>query len=413
MAQVDSTSFDAALKEFYSDEYVRNTVYENNPLFAMLEKYESWTGDNYVQPVQIGISSASRSADITVSLARKDTNKYRKFVVTDREDYNAISIGRKVMKQSGNNRGAFFEARTREIDGMLQALTNSASSDLYRNGGGARGQVNASGPSTTTFTLLEIEDVVNFEVGMNLCSSDNDGSTTTDTLHNSGATAVISAVNRDTGVITSSSNWTAQIASLGANDYLFAEGDFDASNGGGKIQGLQAWIPNSAPSATTFNNVDRTVDVTRLAGHRVTGTNMTIREALRLAAARIGREGGAADTVMMSHQKYNDLVTELDNKVQYVETGTDVEVGFTGIKLVGFKKPITVYADHNCPDGRAFMINKADWKIISYGPIPDLHDEDGVRMLREGNSDGFEVRASYYANLVPVAPKSAANISLE
>ncbi len=408
MAMIDSTSFDAALKEFYSDEYVRNLVYEDNPLFAMLSKFEGWTGDNYVQPVQYGISSGSRSASITTALANKDTNKYVKFTVTSNDDYNAISIGRKVMKQSGNNRGAFFEARTREIDGMLQALVNSIAHALYRDGSGRIGQISTAAPSTTTFTLAEIQDVVAFERGMKIAFSDNDGSDAAHVLMDGGATGIISAVNRNTGVITSSSNWSTQVPSIGANDYIFADGDFR-----NKVLGLGAWNPSSDPGSTdSFQGVNRSVD-TRLSGSRVTGTSMTIMEALRAGASAVGREGGSVDCAMLSHQKFNDLVTELDNKVQYVETGTDVSVGFTGIKIVGNKKPITVYADHNCPDGRAHMILKDAFKLISYGPIPDLHDEDGVRMLRENAADGFEVRASYYAQLVSSSPRDAANITLE
>lgn len=408
MAMVDSTSFDAALKEFYSDEYVRNLVYEDNPLFAMLSKFEGWTGDNYVQPVQYGISSGSRKASISKALAKKDVNKYVKFTVTSNDDYNAISIGRKVMKQSGNNRGAFFEARTREIDGMLQALVNSIAHALYRDGSGRIGQLTAAGPSTTTFTLLEPQDVVAFEVGEDLAFSANDGSSAAHVLIDGGATGLVSGVNRDTGVISSATNWTTQVPSLAASYYAFIDGDFR-----NKIQGLGAWNPATAPTGSdSFNGVNRSVD-TRLSGSRVTGTSMTILEALRAGASAVGREGGSVDAAFLSHQKFNDLVTELDNKVQYTETGTDVAVGFTGIKIVGNKKPITVYADHNCPDGRAHMILKDAFKLISYGPIPDLHDEDGVRMLRENGADGFEVRSSYYAQLVGCSPRDAANITLE
>lgn len=75
MAQVDATSFNAALKTYYTDEAVQNTVYKKNPLFAMLSKNTSWTGRTYDIPIQTGISSGSRSGDVSVSLGNKDTNK--------------------------------------------------------------------------------------------------------------------------------------------------------------------------------------------------------------------------------------------------------------------------------------------------------------------------------------------------
>lgn len=408
MAQVDSTSFNAALKAYYTDEYVRNLVYEDNPLFAMLSKFESWTGSNYTVPIQYGISSASRSADVTVSLARKDTNKYKKFEITEAVDDNAISISRLVMKKSGNNRGAFFTAKTREVDGMLQALINSCSHALYRNGGGAIGQVNASGPVTTTVTLLEPEDIVFFEAGMNIQASAADG--TSGTLLDGGATGNILSVNRETGAIVSGSNWTAasQIPSLAASSYLFPEGDF-----GAKLKGLQGWCPNSAPTAgDSFYGVDRSVD-TRLSGLRVDVSAQTILGGGRKAASRLSREGGKAGVWFMSPNKRNDLVTELDNKVQYTETGTEVDVGFTAIKLVGYKKPILVYEDHNCPDGRSFMFNMDDFKLLSMGPVPEMIDEDGVSMLRESTNNGFEIRAEYIAALACHNTKNIVNLQME
>lgn len=402
MAMVDSTSFDAALKEYYSDETVKDLVYEDNPWFAMVPKKQV-TGDVYVQPVQYGIP-ASRSASITQALALKDTNKYIKFQVPTVDDYAAISIGRKVMKQSVNDRGAFFEARRREIDGMLKALTRSISISLFRNSGGAVGVVAAGGISTVDLTLAEIEDVVNFEVGDEVALSETDG--TSGALQ--AGTATITAINRDTGVLTTDANWTAQIPLADAGDFIFKVGDF-----GSKISGLDSWVPTTAPTSTLFFGVNRATDVTRLGGLRVTGTGMPITEALRVGASRLGREGASPDTVFMSHQKYRDLIIELGNKVEYTTQNVTANVGFTGVKIVGAKRPITVHADHNCPDGRAYMLTKDTWKLISVGSVPELHDEDGVRMLRESTADGFEVRASYYANLVCDAPGYNAVITLE
>jgi hypothetical protein len=130
----------------------------------MLPKMTSLSGDVYVQPVQYGIPM-SRSADVAVALGNKKTNSYVKFNVTTVDDYASISIARKVMKQSGSNRGAFFEARTREIDGMLKSLTRSICKSLYGNKGGAIGLVGSV--STTSLTLNDIEDVNLFAVPAN------------------------------------------------------------------------------------------------------------------------------------------------------------------------------------------------------------------------------------------------------
>ncbi len=407
MAQVDFTSFDAALKEYYTDEQVKDQTYKDHPLYAMLPKLESLTGDPYVQPVQYGKGFGSRSADITKVLANKDRNRYIKFLVDTVEDYAAISIGRKVMKATVSDRGAFFEARAREIDSMLDTLTTSIAHASYGNGGGALGRV-GSGQTGVTVTLLEPEDIVNFHVGQRLVTSDDDGSSSAHTLH-SGGPITVTAVDRDAGTVTAAVAWTTTIPGVGANDYIFADGDFQS-----KLTGLGGWIPTTAPTGgDSFFGVDRSVDASRLAGSRVSGAAVSIREALRMGAARLGREGVSPGHATMSHQKYRDLLIELDNKVEYNTTNVTANVGFTGVQIVGSKRPITVYADHNCPDARSYMLTMGTWKLISYGPVPDLHDDDGVRMLRESTSDGYEVRASYYANLVCSDPRANAVITLE
>lgn len=408
VAQINSTTFDAALKEYYSDEAVKDLSYEDNPFYAMVPKLTSLTGDLYVQPVQYGTSVGGRSMTFADALAGKDTNKYVKFQIDTVEDYAMISIGRKVMKQSANDRGAFFEARTREIDGMIKSLVRSLSTKLYRNSGGAIGQVNSSGGASATITLLEPEDICNFEVGMVLEASADDMADSGDALLVGSAT--VTGIDRDAGTLTTAGgNWSTQITGLTASTFLFAKGD--ASN---SVSGLLAWIPETAPGGSdSFHGVNRSVDVSRLAGARVSASGDPVAEALRKGASRLGREGAFPNAVFMSHQKFRDLILELGNKVEYATTSVTANVGFTGVKIVGSKTPITVYADHNCPDKYAMMLAMDSWKLVSIGPTPDLQDDDGLRMLREGSSDGFEVRASYYANLVCSDPRANCVITLE
>jgi len=43
---LDMTSFASALKQHYTSDRVENMVYSDNPLLAMLKKYESFGGKN-------------------------------------------------------------------------------------------------------------------------------------------------------------------------------------------------------------------------------------------------------------------------------------------------------------------------------------------------------------------------------
>lgn len=403
MSQADSTSAESILKDYYTDETVRDLGYEENAFYAMVSKLTSFVGKKYIQPVQYG-RPQGRSADSAKALANKTANQYIDFEVTMASDYASHSISRKVIKESATNRGAFFKDQTREIDGMLKTLTRSAAISLYRNGSGAIGRVSATvAPAALLITLMEPEDIVNFEIGQVLVSADNE---TSGSLHTGAvSTMTVTAVDEDAGTITVNALNTG----LGTSDWLFVEGDRSA-----KISGLLAWIPTSAPSGSdSFFAVNRSVHATRLAGHRLSATGVPIREAIRRMSARIGRSGGAPDSAFGSHQKYRDLELELDSKVIYTTQNVTANIGFTGIKIVGIRKPISVYADHNCPDANMPVLTMDTWKLVSLGPVPDMFDNDGNTLLREVAGWGFEVRADYFANLVCSAPRDSGMLTLE
>jgi hypothetical protein len=390
MSAVDATSFDAALKEYYTEEGVNDVVYPENPWFAMVPKDPNVGGKRYVQPIQYGIPNG-RSRVFSTAQANKSTNLYEDFFVTYADDFGVISITRKILKQSkGAGKKAFFEARQREIDGMLKKLTRSAAISLYRNTGGAIGQINSGYTSGTTFTLNDIEEISNFEKGDVLVFSADDGSAAAHTLIGTPATtAIITAVDRDLGKVT-----VNDATGLAASRYVFIEGDFKNS-----LAGLLSWIPPTAPTAgDSFFGVDRSVD-TRLHGQRVTATNVSIAEAIRIGDARLGREGAAPDLCLMNHAKYRDLKLEQGNKVVYTDvTASDQRIGFRGIMVTG-QRDIKCVPDQNCPDDYMFLLTKNTWKFVSLDPVPDLVDDDGVTMLREVSSAGYEVRADYYGNL--------------
>jgi hypothetical protein len=392
MSSVDATSFDAALKEFYSEEGINDVTYPENPWFAMCPKKTDIGGKHYVQPIQYGIPNG-RSRTFATGQANKSTNKYEDFFITTADDFGFISITRKVLKQSkGAGKKAFFEARQREVDGMLSTLTRSCAISMYRNTGGARGQISAGYTSGLTFTLNDIEEISNVEVGDVYVFSANDGSSAAHTLIGGGTptTATVTGVNRDTGTVT-----VNDATGLAASRYFFVEGDFKNS-----IAGLLAWIPTVAPtSGDSFFQVDRSED-SRLYGSRVSATNVSIAEAIRIGIARLGREGASPDLCLMNHLKFRDLQLELGNKVVYDDIkSTDARIGFKSIVFTGSRRNVNCVADQNSTDDNMFLLTKDTWKLVSLGPVPDMVDDDGVTMLREVSASGYEVRADYYANM--------------
>ena len=377
---LNMTTFAAALKQHYTDEKIENMVYKDNPFLAMISKYEDFGGENLKLPVKYGIPMG-RSATFADAVANKTASQLKAFLLTRKSDYAIASIANETIEASKGNANAFIEAATFEIDGAIEAATRSLAVSLYGDGSGQIGVVGALATTTAsndTVTLATIQDITNFEVGMQL----NFGTATTNKK--------IDSINRDTGVFILD-------AASGATttEAIYVDGDKDAM-----LTGLGGWLPSTAPASTdSFFGVNRSSDSTRLGGIRFDGSSLPLEEALIGAAARVAREGGKPDVCFVNYANFADLEKALGSKVSYVDEKVNPQIGFRGILIHGPRGPIKVIPDQNCPNNVAFMLQMDVWKLYSLGKAPKILDSDGLKFLRDSSADSVEVRVGYYAQL--------------
>lgn len=407
---LDMTSFDAALKEHYTDQRVENMVYKDNPFMALIPKYEDFGGRNLPIPLIYG-NPQGRSATFTNAQTQGGTTSslITQFTLTRVKNYSLATIDGETLEASKGDANAFMEAATTEIDGAIQALTRDLSIDLFGTGFGGIGTL-ANAGATPTATLEDVNDITNFEVGMVCVFAEFEN---TGVLRDSGATLTVVAVDRSAGTVTFDANLDT-ITGLAVSDTIFIEGDRQnvASPAAIKTAGLEAWVPATAPGATPFFGVDRSIDTTRLGGVRYDGTADPIEEALIEGASRAAREGGKVDHCFLSYNQYANLEKALGSKLQYVDLRVNPEIGFRGILINGPRGPINVIPDQNCPADRAFMVQLDTWKLYSVGKAVRVLNADGLQMLRQAAADGVEVRYGYYGNMGCKAPGFNANIQL-
>ena len=374
------TTFAAALKQHYTNDRIENMVYKDNPFLAMVSKYEDFGGENLKLPIKYGIPQG-RSATFQDAQNNKTNTQLKAFLLTRVSDYSLASIQNETIEASKGNANAFMEAATVEIDGAIESATRSLAIALYGDGSGQIGVVGSLATTTAsndTVTLATIDDITNFEVGMQL----NFGTATTN--------KEIDTINRDTGVIL-----LKAASGATATEAIFVDGDKDA-----KVSGLGAWLPSSAPASTdSFFGVNRSSDATRLGGIRFDGSSLPLEEALIGAASRVAREGGKPDVCFMNYSNFADLEKALGSKVSYVDVKASPEIGFRGILIHGPRGPIKVIPDQNCPKNVAFMLQMDVWKLYSLGKAPKILDSDGLKFLRDSSADSVEVRVGYYAQL--------------
>lgn len=396
MPALDITAADAALKQIYPTRRVKFIGYQNNPMLALMPKDENFQGDGKKMPIWYG-GNQGASRDFVTAQNGKTAGLYKAFFLTRVKDYGLSSIQTEVILASESNEGAFLKLATAEIDNTVRTVSRNLAISMYRNSGGARGQVGSI--SSTAMTLLNVNDVVNFEVGQQLVQSTADG--TSGSLGTGAAT--ITAIDRRLGILTASA-WT----NFTANDYLFRKGDFGVS-----VSGLPAWIPNANPGATLFFGVDRSTD-SRLFGQYHDGSAQTIQEAFETADVKVSREGGMPSNLFCNPIDFGTLRTSLGSQVVYdkVRSPDAASVSFSTIKLMGMSGEVNIVPDRNCPAGVAYLLDMSTWEASSLGGTPRILEQLGNKYIWDANADSIEVRVGYYGNIGCYAPVYNCQIKL-
>jgi hypothetical protein len=404
MASLTPALLADALKEFYTDKEMMKLAYDEHPLLAMVSKDTHWSGKEHVIPIQYA-RAQGRSAVFTTAQGNTAPGRYEAFKLTTSKDYGVIHIDTETIYASeGTPVRSFVAARKNEADGIIGSLGANLAMQLYRNGGGARGQIATGGITGDVITLAEPNDIVNFEVDMQLCASTADG--TSGSLRDSGDTMTVTAVDRDAGTITVSA--VANITGLAAADYLFAEGDF-----GALAKGLDAWLPSAAPGATAFFGVDRSVEPTRLGGIRYSDSNPLV-EKFKRAVARGWREGARVTHAFLNPLDWSELEIALADRVQYdrVKSSTG-EFMFDSIKMATPSGMVQFVGDPDCPKGVSYALKLSTWTFVSRGATPRVLDPDGKgEFLRQGAADGIEGRFGWFGNLGCRAPGMNIRVAL-
>lgn len=409
------TTFDALLKQHYTDARVEDMSIRENPLYAMLKKYEKFNGRNLPIPViwgnPQGVSAtfSQSQTGAAASYTRSDT-----FNLTRVKLYSTVQIDNEQILASEGNEGAFVLAKVAEIDGAINAYSRVLSTALYRKGWGAVGRVSSISSATVTLgesaSVTTPSDASNFEVGMQIVASSSEDAAV---LRDSGDFLTVIGVDYDAGTVTFDAA-VSNIASIAAGDYLFIRGNRQDSATPTRLMvaGLEDWFPSSAPGATAFFGVARNTNVQRLSGVRYDGSALPIEEALMTGSQRLIKSGGNPNFCFVNHENFDRLEKSLMARVRYVDVEVKPGIGFRGIKIHGSKGDISVIPDVNCPAKRAFMLTMDSLKLYSLGKACRPLDTDGLTMLRQASTDGVEVRYGGYLNLGCNAPSKNANIQL-
>lgn len=376
------------LKTRYPQSKVNALFYEDAAFLGTVKKDKKFGGNN--TRISVGYGRSQGGGTFAEAQANAGTDDDAAFVVTRTSEYHFNTMSAEAIEASEGDSNSLIKGFDRTHKNGIISFQRSIAMQVYRNGGGARGQISAtSNVATNSVTLAEPSDVVHFEINMYLQGGVTDG--TSGALRSGGAKEAIAAVNRDTGALRSTSAaWNTTIGALAAGDYLFRAGDF-----GTRLKGLAAWIPSTAPTAgDSFFGVDRSVDTVRLAGVRFAATaGASKEEAILDCAVRLGREGTKPSHCYVNNMDRAEIIKSLSTQAVYeMSKSTEANVYYRALIIEGDKGPIKVLSDPNCPKGTFWMINQESWTFGSLKDVPHVVMDDGKMLVRQASSDGVEWR---------------------
>lgn len=420
------TTIDKILKYVYTSKRLQNAVYDKNPLLAMVPKAGGFNGRSLIHAITYKNSNARNALfavaqsiagingavgnGVSTSTAATDNgyNEDANLTITRVKNYAMYTIEQEAILASKGDNGAFVQATTQLIDGTLQTLKNDFGRDLYGDGGGSLGQV--TNVNSLTFTVGE--NITRIEKGMALvCAS---SATAAIRGTTSAVPMIVTSVNRSAGTFTVDANTD----SCATNDYIWIAGDRPTSAittyaSRRKIMGLDGWNPITAPtSGDAFFGLDRSVDVTRLAGLRLDISGYQPEEGYITGLAMQAREDSEPSHIFTSFVDEKNLKLALGSRA-IVEYSTVGDVGFESIKIRGSNGTVRVYADRNAPPGYARSLQMNTWELKHLGEMVNKGDAGGDGgMGREILADRYEGRFSFYGNLLCYSPKDNAVFTL-
>jgi hypothetical protein len=407
---LDTTTFDAMLKDHYAPGMVENIGFDECPGIALVKKSRGSKhagGRRWIQPVGTRLPNQGSSTFATANAVTTNQSTHDAFEVFKAAHYRKVLIQNQVIYDTLDDIDA-FEPALEETQKGMKAEANWANFRLYRSRGGAIGRMTNTAFATAVMTVDDAAALHAVATGdvLKLASTDGTsgavraGSLTVASVQHGGPDAV--------STITLTGNISAGVAAAAANDFVFLDGDFGLAPAG-----FADYVPDTAAAAaTTLFGFDRSLD-SRLGGVIIQGGSLTIRETImNMLTAHKNADGvnsGRTKVLFGNPYAFNTLAKQSDDQWSTMKAvGFDnkpvigVDVAVYQIKHLG--TTLNIVMDRMCPEKRLYMMNIDQWTMFHSNGFPFfLTDRINILKVSE-TADAFECRIGGYLNFCTAAP---------
>jgi len=390
MASVAELTAYGMYKILWTDKAILEFAYKDIPEFSLLPRDTNFS--DVERRIPAGICGGQGISPVfTTAKSNKSPSRAIEWAVSTTPLYALGSISGDLIRRSKGKKAILVDPIKREGENLVTHWKLQRQKEFYGNGGGALARsTSATVTSSQTFTVATADDLRFIWKGMVLQSASTDGT--------SGSvkpgTVTVNTVNRQAGTFTiSEGSIVTGIPTFANTDYLFREGTFGVA-----IKGLDAWLPASAPSATLFNGVDRTQDLSALSGLILDVSSKSPRAKAKDLAREVVKNGGSPNVYLLNIDDWADLEADLDSAGKMINMkapatkvgGFQFGVEYDAIGFMGPKGAIRVVPSAACPQGVGYMLDTSVWTFGSMGeiirdittnPVEDGADAMEIRML--------------------------------
>ena len=405
------------LRDLWPQKSIYDELYRASPTLGIIKKdtgfYEShrFIDVGYGAPQGVG-------PNFTIAKNAKTASKTAEFSITAVTYYGLFSLEGRLMRQAKGDKAVIVKPLAREARNVITQWKRDLSRYIHGNGGGALGQISAaSNPATATITLTDTNTNRFIEQGMTLQSSSTDGTSGSVNAGSVTVKSVVRNLDATSTVTVDQASWQAGIPACLASDSIFRAGAF-----GTVLTGFEGWNPKADPTSALFFGVDRSPDVQRLGGIRVSCIGKTPREAALRAARMVADVGGTPDTYILSTTDWEALQLELQSAgtLKYTQVPSaalgkfNFGLKYDAIQIMGPTGAINVITDPDATVGVGRMLSLDTWTLASTGELVSII-EGGAGpggMMMEDASDAFESRLVGDFQLYCEAPGLNARVAL-
>lgn len=254
----------AILKVFYAQGLPKDVISQAGPFFSLMNKQQAGGKQSQI-PIKIGYPQSGGNT-FAIANANAYPSQYGSFYLPEGLSYPALYnvnyVDNEAIYASRGGENAFAEIMMEEITGMRAQHMRDINRYIWRDGSGALGKV-LTIPSSTTVTLSLFTDGNNFDRYGTYVSSTTKFSTIPTNA------AVLAGQYVDYSARTATLTFTtANPSGIAIGDYLFRQGYYATAAGVGLTLGVAAFVPDTAPTSTTFLTQDRSINPNALAGFR-------------------------------------------------------------------------------------------------------------------------------------------------